>query len=202
MHGQHRLQVNTTDKGLEAIIFTAEVRIISVIFAFGPLKPLLVLVSFKFFLNCLKGDMRNALNSLQATHAGFAVVNDSNVFKVWNNIGKSVLYCLLSSLNFLYAYMKVCDQPHPVKINNMLDSCCKGDIPTAYSLLCELDRGLYFLVQKIFDRFLVVTNTNIFGYVEGYAASDVINNLFKVTKFSDKLSERTKVQFIRVCVLT
>ena len=29
-----------------------------------------------------QGDMRNALNSLQATHAGFAVVNDANVFKV------------------------------------------------------------------------------------------------------------------------
>ena len=26
--------------------------------------------------------MRNALNSLQATHAGFGVVNDTNVYKV------------------------------------------------------------------------------------------------------------------------
>jgi len=98
-------KVNTTDKGLEAIIFTAE------------------------------GDMRNALNSLQATHAGFAVVNDANVFKV-------------------------CDQPHPVKINKILNACCKGDIDTAYNLLEEL-------------------------VTAGYAASDVINTLFKVTKFSD-----------------
>lgn len=45
-------QVTYTDSGLEAILFTAE------------------------------GDMRNALNSLQATHAGFGVVNDTNVYKV------------------------------------------------------------------------------------------------------------------------
>lgn len=47
------LQVNYTDAGLEAILFTAE------------------------------GDMRTALNSLQATHAGFGRVDDANVYKVW-----------------------------------------------------------------------------------------------------------------------
>lgn len=46
------LQVNYTDAGLEAILFTAE------------------------------GDMRTALNSLQATHAGFGRVDDANVYKV------------------------------------------------------------------------------------------------------------------------
>lgn len=44
--------ITMTDSGLEAIVFTAE------------------------------GDMRNAMNALQATHAGFDVVNDANVFKV------------------------------------------------------------------------------------------------------------------------
>lgn len=48
-------QVPHTDKGLEAILFTAE------------------------------GDMRNAINNTQSTFAGFGMVNDVNVFKVQNN---------------------------------------------------------------------------------------------------------------------
>jgi hypothetical protein len=46
------LQVNYTEGGLEAIIFTAD------------------------------GDMRQALNNLQATHSGFGLVSQDNVFKV------------------------------------------------------------------------------------------------------------------------
>jgi replication factor C subunit 2/4 len=41
-----------TDDGLEAVLFTAE------------------------------GDMRQALNNLQSTHAGYGFVNRENVFKV------------------------------------------------------------------------------------------------------------------------
>lgn len=44
--------VSYEDKGLEALLFTAE------------------------------GDMRNALNNLQATHAGFGHISQENVFKV------------------------------------------------------------------------------------------------------------------------
>ena len=66
-------QVNSTDKGLEAIIFTAEVN--------GSSGNVLALREMSAWLLC-QGDMRNALNSLQATHAGFAIVNDVNVFKV------------------------------------------------------------------------------------------------------------------------
>lgn len=44
--------VSYSPDGLEAIIFTAE------------------------------GDMRNALNNLQATHSGFGHVDQANVFKV------------------------------------------------------------------------------------------------------------------------
>jgi replication factor C subunit 2/4 len=46
------VQVNYTEGGLEAIIFTAD------------------------------GDMRQALNNLQATHSGFGLVSQDNVFKV------------------------------------------------------------------------------------------------------------------------
>jgi replication factor C subunit 2/4 len=44
--------VTYTPEGLEAIIFTSD------------------------------GDMRHALNNLQATHAGFGIVSDEHVFKV------------------------------------------------------------------------------------------------------------------------
>ena len=69
-------EVSYTNDGLEAIIFTAE------------------------------GDMRNALNNLQATVSGFDLVNQTNVFKV-------------------------CDQPHPTTVRKILDSCIKGDTATA-----------------------------------------------------------------------
>lgn len=48
------LKVPYVPEGLEAIIFTAD------------------------------GDMRQALNNLQATFSGFSFVNQENVFKVWN----------------------------------------------------------------------------------------------------------------------
>ena len=72
--------ISMTDKGLEAIVFTAE------------------------------GDMRNALNALQATKAGFGLVNDTNVFKV-------------------------CDQPHPVAAQKILAACIAGDIDTAWATM-------------------------------------------------------------------
>jgi replication factor C subunit 2/4 len=64
--------VSYTDDGLEAIIFTAE------------------------------GDMRNALNNLQATNSGFGHINQTNVFKV-------------------------CDQPHPATVRAIVDYCMKGE---------------------------------------------------------------------------
>lgn len=63
--------VSYTSDGLEAIIFTAE------------------------------GDMRNALNNLQATHSGFNHVNQANVFKV-------------------------CDQPHPETVKSIIKACQGG----------------------------------------------------------------------------
>lgn len=57
-----------TDDGLEAILYLAE------------------------------GDLRQAMNSLQATSTGYGLVNADNVFKV-------------------------CDQPHPVLVENILRAC-------------------------------------------------------------------------------
>ena len=72
-----------TDQGLEALIFTAE------------------------------GDMRNALNNLQSTHAGFSTVSDVNVFKV-------------------------CDQPHPIIVKSIIECCVQADVRGAVKNLSSL----------------------------------------------------------------
>ena len=69
-------QVSYDDSGLEAILFTAE------------------------------GDMRHALNNLQATNSGFGHISAENVWKL-------------------------CDQPHPVKIKKTVDKCLAGELDDA-----------------------------------------------------------------------
>lgn len=69
--------LQATDDGIEAIIFTAE------------------------------GDMRYALNNLQATASGFdKIITRENVFKV-------------------------CDQPHPEITQNVIRFCLKGQFSLA-----------------------------------------------------------------------
>ncbi|XP_066261604.1 replication factor C subunit 2 [Euwallacea similis] len=108
--------VNYTEDGLEAIVFTAQ------------------------------GDMRQALNNLQSTHNGFGEVNSANVFKV-------------------------CDEPHPMLIKDMLKSCLDGDIRTAYKVIEHL-------------------------WNLGYAAEDIIKNIFKVCKNMD-MEETVKLAYIK-----
>lgn len=48
-----------------------------------------------------------AINNLQSTHSGFGFVNRDNVFKV-------------------------CDQPHPLLVKNIVASCVSGNIDAAY----------------------------------------------------------------------
>lgn len=57
-----------------------------------------------------QGDMRQALNNLQSTHNGFGHVNSENVFKV-------------------------CDEPHPLLVKEMLELCIKGDICKSYEVI-------------------------------------------------------------------
>jgi len=78
-------KVSYTEDGLESIIFTAE------------------------------GDMRNALNNLQATVSGFQHVNTKNVFKV-------------------------CDQPHPEILRAIIDSCITGETNKAVDELIGLSK--------------------------------------------------------------
>lgn len=89
-----------------------------------------------------EGDMRQAINNLQSTWSGFGIVSKEAVFKV-------------------------CDQPHPELIKDMLKACQRGDVNTA------LDKLDYLWVQ-------------------GYAAVDIVSTIFRVTKSMDELPEYTK----------
>nr|CAI5855839.1 unnamed protein product [Callosobruchus analis] len=98
-----------------------------------------------------QGDMRQALNNLQSTHNGFGEVNSQNVYKV-------------------------CDEPHPMLIKEMLKNCIDGDIRKAYKV-----------IQYLWNL--------------GYAAEDIIKNIFRVCKNMD-IEEGLKLSFIKEISLT
>merc|ERR1719348_434793 len=108
--------VEYSDDGLEAIVFTAQ------------------------------GDMRQALNNLQSTKEGFGFVKSANVFKV-------------------------CDEPHPLLIKDMLDHCLKADIDEAYKVMAHL-------------------------WKLGYSSEDIVTNVFRVCK-SHGMAEFMKLEFIK-----
>ncbi|MCP8715959.1 MAG: replication factor C small subunit [Asgard group archaeon] len=93
--------VQYNSEGLQALIFTAE------------------------------GDMRQAINNLQSTVAGFGFVNDVNVFKI-------------------------VDQPHPLVIQQILSSCLKEkDLDKAIGLLDGLWRKGYSAIDIVTLSFKV-----------------------------------------------
>lgn len=93
-----------------------------------------------------QGDMRQALNNLQSTANGFGKVTSDNVFKV-------------------------CDEPHPLLVQDMLGHCVNGDIHKAYKIMMKLWRL-------------------------GYAAEDIIGNMFRVCKRMS-IDEKLKLLFVR-----
>ncbi|XP_011193401.1 replication factor C subunit 2 [Zeugodacus cucurbitae] len=93
-----------------------------------------------------QGDMRQALNNLQSTAQGFDTITGANVFKV-------------------------CDEPHPMLIQDMLQHCTQNDIHKAYKILTKLWRL-------------------------GYAAEDIIGNIFRVCKRLN-VDENIKLNFIK-----
>ncbi|XP_018784363.1 PREDICTED: replication factor C subunit 2 [Bactrocera latifrons] len=93
-----------------------------------------------------QGDMRQALNNLQSTAQGFGTITGANVFKV-------------------------CDEPHPMLIQDMLQHCTQNDIHKAYKILTKLWRL-------------------------GYASEDIIGNIFRVCKRLN-VDENIKLNFIK-----
>ena len=104
------------DSGLEALIFTAE------------------------------GDMRNALNNMQATVAAYGIVTYESVFKV-------------------------CDQPHPELVRNVIKECLDGQFTSA----CEGIDGLW---------------------AQGYSPLDIIGVMYKVvTHYS--MNEHLQLRYLK-----
>lgn len=94
-------KVEYNDDGLTALIFTSE------------------------------GDMRQAINNLQSTQAGFGFVSGDNVFKV-------------------------CDQPHPIIVQAIVRACHKGNVDIAMEKLSELWNQGYSAVDIVVTIFRVV----------------------------------------------
>lgn len=90
--------------------------------------------------------MRNALNNLQSTAAGFGMVTSEHVYKV-------------------------CDQPHPLKVAALLQSCLAGNTAQAVQGMTEL-WGL------------------------GFSALDIVQTLFKVAK-AIEAPESTRLDMIQ-----
>ncbi|TDL28254.1 P-loop containing nucleoside triphosphate hydrolase protein [Rickenella mellea] len=112
-------KVQHNDDGLTALIFTSE------------------------------GDMRQAINNLQSTHAGFGFVSGDNVFKV-------------------------CDQPHPILVQGMIRSCSKGDINGAMDKLNDLWSQGYSAIDIIVTIFRVV---KIFDELPEYTKLEYIKEI-------------------------
>lgn len=94
-----------------------------------------------------QGDMRQAINNLQSTVNGFGHVNSENVFKV-------------------------CDEPHPVLIKQMIEDCAQEKIDEALKAMSHL-------------------------WKLGYSADDIITVVFRVCKTA-QLPEYMKLEFIKL----
>uniref|UniRef100_A0A8C4QKQ2 Replication factor C subunit 2 n=1 Tax=Eptatretus burgeri TaxID=7764 RepID=A0A8C4QKQ2_EPTBU len=98
-----------------------------------------------------QGDMRQALNNLQSTYSGFGFVSSDNVFKV-------------------------CDEPHPLLVKEMLQHCVNANIDEAYKIMAHL-------------------------WKLGYSPEDIIGNVFRVCK-TFHMAEYLKLEFIKEIGLT
>ncbi|CAN9515602.1 unnamed protein product [Ophioblennius macclurei] len=139
-------RLSVSDDGLEAVIFTAQ------------------------------GDMRQALNNLQSTHAGFGRIDSENVFKV-------------------------CDEPHPLLVKSMLGHCVSGNIDEAYSVVEQLWALGYSPEDIIGNIFRVCKTYNMAEYLKlefikeiGYThlrVSEGVNSLLQMAALLARLCSKT-----------
>ncbi|KAL3314367.1 Subunit of heteropentameric Replication factor C (RF-C) [Cichlidogyrus casuarinus] len=97
------------------------------------------------------GDMRQALNNLQSTCEGFDMVTSENVFKV-------------------------CDEPHPILIKQMVDHCLEGKFQEASKILKHI-------------------------WSLGYSAEDIMIIIFRVIK-NHPMDEYLKLNFLKITGIT
>lgn len=111
--------------------------------------------------------MRQALNNLQSTANGFGEISSENVFKV-------------------------CDEPHPILVKEMLMNCVDGEMQQAYKV-----QGLYLEFAHILSLRLFSLQVVAHLWKLGYAGEDIIANIFRVCKNLD-IDENLKLAFIKV----
>ncbi|KAI9026782.1 P-loop containing nucleoside triphosphate hydrolase protein [Hyaloraphidium curvatum] len=99
-----------------------------------------------------EGDMRQAVNNLQSTFSGFGMVTPDYVFKV-------------------------CDQPHPLAIQQCIGMCLDAKVDQAVDVIRALA-------------------------AQGYSSVDLVGTLFKVVKAYGNIPEYLKLEFIREIGLT
>merc|ERR1712060_289904 len=137
----------SNDGGLEALLFTAE------------------------------GDMRQALNNAQATHAGFGFISSENVFKV-------------------------CDQPHPQLVKQAVQSCVAADFAAASGVVEQLWHdgysgldviGTIFRIVKVdeMDEALKLEFMKEIGHVH-IRVLDGVDSLLQLTGLMGKLCLKAK----------
>ncbi len=138
-------KVNYVNEGLEAIVFTSE------------------------------GDMRQAVNNLQSTWAGFGFVNAENVFKV-------------------------CDQPHPVTCQEMVKACMSSDIDKAVELLTQLWTQGFSALDIVSTLFKVVKNADMPEFLKleyikqiGFSHMKVLEGLCTLTHLSGLMAKLCKL---------
>jgi replication factor C subunit 2/4 len=90
--------------------------------------------------------MRQAVNNLQSTVSGFGLVTPEHVFKV-------------------------CDQPHPAQITQILNACLKSDVEPA---LIKLE-GIW---------------------AQGFSSIDIVSTMFRVVK-GHEMPEMLKLEYIK-----
>ncbi|XP_033357542.1 replication factor C subunit 2 isoform X1 [Bombus vosnesenskii] len=123
-----------------------------------------------------QGDMRQALNNLQSTYNGFGHVNSENVFKV-------------------------CDEPHPLLVKEMLELCTQGKISKAYGIMEHLWKMGYSAEDLISNIFRVCTNLSIeeplkLDFIKEIGIThlgivDGINSLLQMNSLLARLCQRT-----------
>lgn len=98
-----------------------------------------------------QGDMRQAINNLQSTYDGFESITEENVFKV-------------------------CDEPPPVVIQTIIESCLKSKLDDAEESLGHL-------------------------YKLGYCTEDIVSSMFRVVKSYD-MPEFKKLEYLKQIGIT
>jgi replication factor C subunit 2/4 len=103
----------------------------------------------KAIVTISQGDMRKAINNLKITFSAYGEVNSENVYVL-------------------------CDIPHPMIIENIMESCYKKEIERAFELLHQLTD-------------------------DGYSSADICSGMFTTLKNMDnkKIDEAVKIEFMK-----